>query len=265
MNREFLNPKNYSLAFSCNVSGDKDLIIPDGLELSRTMLIKWQIRNLTKGVNFESIPKAKLSAELEIPGLGTLDSVNYEIKPSIQGKEKVQLISLDANLPYNYNFSNVSSSVSNSVLEFYTSNLMGDFNNPVNVTTDFTPIVAAIAGSSAAEVEAIQAQTAAQNRQVLSETDLDYSATVWSNTPSNHVAVAPDARRLGGSFYNKGNKPLAIDKFVDIATKTAAPQADGLLQPGGTYNFKPAEAGMGYLIYALTSGGTHAVAINLQK
>jgi hypothetical protein len=70
---------------------------------------------------------------------------------------------------------------------------------------------------------------------------------------------------MGGSFYNTGNKPLAIDKFVDIATKTAAPQADGLLQPGGTYNFKPEEAGMGYLIYAITPGGTATVAINLQK
>jgi hypothetical protein len=145
------------------------------------------------------------------------------------------------------------------------SSKMGDFNNPLNVTTDLSPVVAAITASSAAEVAATQAQTAAATRQVVSEIDSTYTATVWSNTPVNHIAVQPDRTRMGGSFYNTGTKPLAIDKFVDIATKTAAMQADGLIQPGGTYNFKPEEAGEGYLIYALTPGGTNTVNINLQK
>jgi hypothetical protein len=265
MIRELLNPNNYALAFSFNVSGNKELIIPDEVSLSPTMLVRWRILNLARGEKIEFIPDADLAIGLEIVGMGKFKFSSYQLKPSIQGDEKVQLISLTPYLPYKMSISNVSNSVVNSIIEFYTSNIMGDFNNPVSVTTDLSPVIAAIASGSAAEVAAIQAQTAMQNRQVQNEAESEYTPTVWSNTPANHVAVPPDSRRIGGSFYNNGNKPLAIDKFLDIGTKTAAMQADGLLQPGGTYNFKPEEAAMGYLIYALTPGGSPKVAMNLQK
>ena len=156
------------------------------------------------------------------------------------------------------------------ILEIYfdptilSSRTMGTFDNPVNVTTDFSPVIAAISASSAAEVAATQANTAVVGRKVVSETDSEYTPTVWSNTPANHVAVQPDPARFGGSFYNTGNKPLQIDKFLVLANKTPASQADGLLQPGGTYTFKVEEAHMGYLISALTTGGLPKVAINLQ-
>jgi hypothetical protein len=259
MNQAYLDPNSYTFAGGFTVSTGKDLVIHESLQRSQTMLIKWQIRQLAKGATIDRIPAATFSAVLEIPGLGHLRPTTYQIDPSIQGDERVQIISLDPTLPYKFTFSQTSELVTNSVLEFYTSNIaMGDFNNPVNVTTDLSPIVAAITASSAAEVAATQAQTAAATRQVRSETESNYTATVWSNVPSNHIAVPPDSARMGGSFYNTGNKPLAIDKFVDIATKTAAMQA-------GTYNFKPEEAGMGYLIYSITAGGTATAAINLQK
>jgi hypothetical protein len=221
---------------------------------------------LAKGVAIDSIAPATLTAVLEIPGMGEFDPIKFSIAPSNQGRKRVQMIVLDPSLPYKINLNNIDDSVMNSVLEFYTSDInMGQFNNPVQVTTDFTPVIAAISASSATETAAIQAQTAAANRKVVSETETEYIPNVWSNKPSDHVAVAPDPTRFGGSFYNSGNKAVAIDKFLDIATKTAAMQADGLLQPGGTYTFQTDEAHMGYLIYMLNGGGAPKVAINLQK
>jgi hypothetical protein len=266
MIQAYLDPNSYIFVGGFTVQNKRDLIVPESLALSQTMLIKWQIRNLAKGATIDQLAPATLSAVLEIPGMGQLEAVTFSVSPSQQGRDRVQLISLDPTLPYKITFSDVSDLVANSVLEFYTSTIdMGEFSNPVNVTTDFSPVIAAISASSAAEVSAITAQTAAQNRRVVSETDSTYTATVWSNTPSNHVAVSPDPTRFGGSFYNTGNRPLAVDKYLDISTKTAAMQADGLIQPGGTYTFKADEAHMGYLIYALTNGGTPTVSINLQK
>jgi hypothetical protein len=267
MNQEYLDFNSYTFAGGFPVPSGKDLIIPESIELSQTMLVKWQIRQLVKGGSIDQIAPATLSAVLEIPGLGELDSDEYQIKASIQGTDRVQIISLDPTLPYKLTFSQNSELVTNSVLEFYTSTIaMGEFNNPVNATTDLAPLISAINAGSAAEVAAISAQTAATTRKVVSETESVYLATVWSSTPGNHIAVAPDPTRFGGSFYNTGTKPLAIDKFLDITAKTSTMQADGLLQPGGTYTFKQDEAGMGYLIYALTSGmTTNPVSINLQK
>jgi hypothetical protein len=266
MNQAYLDPNSYDFAGGYPASGGKDLIVPESLARSQTMLVRWDIRQMSKGGTIDKIPPATLTAVLEIPGLGEFDPIEFRIAPSIQGKKRVQIISLDPSLPYKLTFTQIDRSVTNSVLEFYTSEIeMGQFDNPVNVVTDFSPVVAAIAATSAVEVATMQAQTAAMTRRVVAEAETSYTATVWSNTPNNHVAVAPDAARFGGSFYNNGNKPLAVDKFLDINTKTSAMQADGLLQPGGTYTFKVDEAHMGYLIYALTPGGTPTVSINLQK
>lgn len=266
MNQAYLDPNSYDFAGGYPASGGKDLIVPESLARSQTMLVRWNIRQMVKGSTIDRITPAILTAVLEIPGLGEFDPIEFQIAPSIQGKKRVQIVSLDPALPYKLTFSQIDESVTNSVLEFYISDIeMGEFNNPVNVTTDFSPVIAAIAATSATEVSSMQAQTAAITRKVVSEVETIYTATVWSNTPANHVAVSPDATRFGGSFYNSGNRPLAVDKYLDIATKTPAMQADGLIQPGGTYTFKVDEAHMGYLIYALTSGGTPTVAINLQK
>jgi hypothetical protein len=266
MTQAYLDPNSYIFVGGFTVQNKRDLIVPESLALSQTMLIKWQVRNLAKGATIEQIPPATLSAVLEIPGMGQLEAVTFSVSPSQQGRDRVQLISLDPTLPYKITFSDVSELVTNSVLEFYTSTIdMGEFSNPVNVTTDFSPVIAAIGANSAAEIAAMTTQTAAATRKVVSEAESSYTATVWSNRPSNHVAVPPDPTRFGGSFYNTGSKPLAVDKFLDLTTKTEAMQADGLIQPGGTYTFKVDEAHMGYLIYALTNGGTTTVAINLQK
>ncbi len=265
MSQRFLDPTSYTFAGGFTIPSGRDLIIPDSLVLAQTMLVKWQVRQLAKGVTLDQIPPATLSASLEIAGLGILNHADYQILPSQQGRDVVQLLTIDPTLPHQIKLSQVSDLVTNSILELYTSSItMGDFNNPVNVSNDFSPLIAAVTAASAAGVAATQAQTAAANKRVLREEDLNYTATVWSNRPTNHIAVNPDPTRMGGSFYNNGTKPLAIDKFVDIGTKTPASQADGLLQPGGIYTFKAEEAGMGYLIYALTPGGTNTVAINLE-
>jgi hypothetical protein len=266
MTLEYLDPKSYTFEGGFTVQNKRDLTIPESLVLSQTMLVKWQIRNLVKGVTIDQIPPAILSSSLEISGLGVLDGDEYQIAASQQGRDRVQLITLDPSLPHKFLFTEVSDLVTNSVLEFYTSTLtMGSFNNPVNVTTDLSPVVSAIAAGSAAEVAAIAAQTAAATRQAVKELESIYTATVWSNVPGNHIAVPPEAGRMGGSFLNTGTKPIAVDKFVDIATKTAAAQYDGTIQPGGTYNFGIGEETMGYLLYALTPGGTTTVAINLER
>lgn len=265
MNQAYLDPNSYTFAGGFTVSKGKDLVVPESLERSQTMLVKWQIRNLAKGATIDQIFPATLSAVLEIPGLGQITAVDYQITPSMQGRDRVQTISLDPQFPYKITLTQIDPSVTNSILEFYSTEItMGDFNNPAGAT-DFTPLIAAINAGSTAEVAAINAQTTAANRRVVSEAESNYTATVWSGTPSAHIAVSPDATRFGGSFYNTGTRPLAIDKYVDITLKTTAQQADGLLQPGGTYTFKQDEAHLGYLIYALTSGGTATVAINLQK
>jgi hypothetical protein len=145
------------------------------------------------------------------------------------------------------------------------SSVMGSLNNPVNVTTDFSPVIAAISANSANEVTATSDLKAVVSRKVATETEFIYTPTVWSNNPSNHIALAPDPTRFGGNFLNTGTKPVAIDKYLDISTKTSTAQYDGIIQPGGTYNFTVEEANMGYLLYALGPGGTLSIAVNVQK
>jgi alpha-D-ribose 1-methylphosphonate 5-triphosphate diphosphatase PhnM len=158
MNQEYLDFNSYTLAGRYPVPSGKDLIIPDSFERTQTMLVKWQIRQLAKGGSIDLIPPATLSAVLEIPGLGELDTDEYQIKASIQGRDRVQIITLDPSLPYKLTLSEIDSSVTNSVLEFYTSNLaMGTFNNPGNVATDFSPLIDAINASSEAQIEATEA------------------------------------------------------------------------------------------------------------
>jgi hypothetical protein len=56
MTLEFLDPNTYTFAGGLPVQSGRDLIIPDSLILSPTMLIKWQIRQLVKGATIEQIP-----------------------------------------------------------------------------------------------------------------------------------------------------------------------------------------------------------------
>jgi hypothetical protein len=265
MSLGFLDFNSYTFVGGFTVQRGKDLIIPDSLVLSQTMLVKWQIRQLAKGVTIDQIPPAILSASLEIQGLGTLNHDEHQIIASQQGQDVVQLWTIDPSLPHLLKFSQVSDLVTNSVLEFYSSNLsMAVTNNPSNTTVDLSAVTAAIASSSAAEIAATQALQAAETRQVKKIVESTYNTTVWSNTPVNHAAIQPDPLRMGIVLVNTGNKPVYFDLFIDIATKTPVPQYDNVMQPGGSVTIGIDEAASGVLLYGIGNNNNSTVFINLQ-
>lgn len=262
---EFLDFNTYTFVGGFTVQRGKDLIIPDSLVLSQTMLVKWQIRQLAKGVTIDQIPPAILSASLEIPGLGVLNHTDTEISASQLGKDVVQLWTIDPSLPYRIKFSEVSDLVTNSVLEFYSSDLsMAITNNIGGTTVDMTAVTAAIAAGSAAQVAATQAAQAAQTRKVQTIVESTYNATVWSNTPANHVAIPPDPNRLAIILVNTSNKRVYFDLFTNIANKATTPQYDTYMEPGGTINVEADEAVLGVMLYALTGTGNSTVLINME-
>jgi hypothetical protein len=265
MTLEFLNPNTYTFAGGFPVKSGRDLIIPDSIVLSQTMLVKWQIRQLVKGATIEQIPPATLSAVLEIPGMGVLDRSDSQIQPSQQGKDVVQLWTIDPSLPYKITLSGVSDLITNSVLEFYSSGLsMAITNNIGGTTVDMTAVTAAIAAGSAAQVAATQAAQAAQTRKVQTIVESTYNATVWSNTPANHVATPPDPNRLAIILVNTSSKRVYFDLFTNIANKATTPQYDSYMEAGGTISVGPDEAGLGVMLYALTGTGNSPVLINME-
>ena len=265
MTQRFLDPNCYTFAGGFIVPLGKDLIIPDSLILSQTMLVKWQIRQLIKGATIDRIPPAVLSAVLEIPGLGILNHADYQIVPSQQGRDIIQLLTIDPSLPHQLKLSQVSDLVTNSVLEFYSSNLsMSVTNNPSNVAVDLSAVTAAIAAGSAAEIAATQALQAAEVRQVRKIIESVYNSTVWSNNPSNHIAIQPDTGRMGVVLLNTSNKPVYFDLFIDLSTKGNAPQYDNVMAPGGSVTLGIDEAAAGVLLYCIGGSGNAAVSINLE-
>jgi hypothetical protein len=266
MTLEFLNPNTYAFAGGLPVKSGRDLIIPDSIVLSQTMLIKWQIRQLVKGATIEQIPPATLSAELEIPGMGVLDRSDAQIQASQQGKDVVQIWTIDPSLPYKITFSGVSDLVTNSVLEFYSSSLsMAEITNPSSGAVDLTAVTAAIAAGSAAEVAATQQLLAATTRKITKIIESTYPAAVWTNAPASHIALQPDPSNMAIVLLNTSNKPVYWDLYMDINTKTAAPQYDNVMPPGGSIRIKDEEAISGVLLYTLTGTGTSNVSINIER
>lgn len=266
MTLEFLDPNTYTFAGGLPVKSGRDLIIPDSIVLSQTMLIKWQIRQLVKGATIEQIPPATLSAVLEIPGMGVLDRSEAQILPSQQGKDVVQLWTIDPSLPYKIIFSGVSDLVTNSVLEFYSSSLsMAEITNPASGAIDLSVVTAAIAAGSAAEVAATQALQAATTRKVTKIIESVYTAAVWTNAPSAHIAVAPDPNNLAIILLNTSSKSVYWDLYADINTKTAAPQFDNVMPPGGSIRLKDDESILGVLLYTLNGSGGASVSINQER
>jgi hypothetical protein len=264
MTLEYLDPSSYTFEKGFTVQNKRDLTIPESLVLSQTMLVKWQIRNLAKGVTIDQIPPAYLSSSLEIPGLGVLDGVDHQISASQQGRDRVQLITLDPSLPHKFLFHQVSDLVTNSVLEFYTSDLeMATFNNPVNISTDLSPVVNAIAAGSAAQVAAAQAIATSPGLVTKRLVEVPYAPIPWSGRPKDHVAVTPDPARIGGSIFNSTKNPIAVDQYLDLATKGSSPQHDGIIQPGGSYDLTAIDAAMGVMLYTLDGSKPPAVTINL--
>jgi hypothetical protein len=267
MTLEFLDPNTYTFAGGLPVKSGRDLIIPDSIVLSQTMLIKWQIRQLVKGATIEQIPPATLSAVLEIPGMGVLDRSDSEIQASQQGKDVVQIWTIDPSLPYKITFSGVSDLVANSVLEFYSSSLsMAEISNPASGAVDLSAVTAAITAASATEVAATQALQAATAKKVTRIAESVYNATQWSNAPGAHMAIPPDPNAIAIVLLNTSNRPVYWDLFYDINAKTPAPQYDNVMPAGGSIRIKEEEASAGVLLY--TIGGSAAVAtvnVNVEK
>ena len=273
MTLEFLDPNTYTFVGGLPVKSGRDLIIPDSIVLSQTMLVKWQIRQLVKGATIDQISPATLSAVLEIPGLGVLDRQDAQILPSQQGKDVVQLWTIDPSLPYKVSFSGVSDLVTNSVLEFYSSSLsMAEITNPAVGAVDLSAITAAIAAGSAAEIAATQSLQASMTRKVTKIVESIYQAAVWTNAPGTHIAVAPDPTNLGIVLLNTSNKPVYWDLFIDINAKTQTPQYDNVMPPGGSIRLKEEESSAGVLLYTIaatngngTANSTASVLINIER
>jgi hypothetical protein len=219
MTLEFLNPNTYTFAGGLPVKSGRDLIIPDSIVLSQTMLIKWQIRQLVKGATIDQIPPAILSTSLEIPGLGTISQDAQQIQPSQQGKDVVQFWYIDPSLPYKLKFSGVSDLVANSVLEFYSSSIDIEYmgvSNPSTSTpsTDPAAFQAALTANNAALAQAVGASTGAAVQTALanqeSATEAKNSTTTnvvikaWSGDINNHKILGANPLRIGANLSHPG-------------------------------------------------------------
>ena len=217
MNQAYLDPNNYTFAGSTTVRSGRDLTIPDSILLSQTMLIKWQIRNLAKGATIEQIPPATLTAILEIPGMGVLDRSDAQISPSQQGKDVVQIWTIDPSLPYKITFSGASDLVTNSILEFYSSSIEEDYqymgvSNPASI--DPAAFQAALTGNNEALAQAVGASTGAAVQQAManqviaaeSKTSTTRAVVVkmWTGNISDHLIVPADLTRMGLSAAHPG-------------------------------------------------------------
>jgi hypothetical protein len=266
MTLEFLNPNTYTFAGGLPVKSGRDLIIPDSIVLSQTMLIKWQIRQLVKGATIDQIPSATLSAVLEIPGMGVLDRTDAQIQASQQGKDVVQLWTIDPSLPYKITFSDVSDLVTNSVLEFYQSSLsMATINNPSSDNIDMSAVTAAIAAGSAAQVEAIQIAQAQNSQKVGKIIESVYSAVVWSTNAANHIAVEPDSGNMRIVLLNTGTKDVYWDTFIDIGSKGSTPTYDNVMKPKGSITIEGDESSVGLLLYTIGGTQTSDVQVNIER
>jgi hypothetical protein len=267
MSGGYLDPNSYTFAGGFPIQRNRDLILPADLPLTQTMLVRWTVRQMARGVTLADIPPALISTTLEIPGFGVLNTSDLEVFPSGDSIFRVALINLDPSLPHKIKFHEVDGDlVTNSILELYTSNiLMSQLNNPVNTSTDLSPIITALSAASAAEVAAMQQQIAATTRAVQSIEESVYTAAVWSNIPANHIVASPNPRRMRVELLNTGNRPIGVDLFTDISQKANTPQYDGVIAPGGTYQLDLDQAGLGILLYALAPGGTATVNVQLSK
>jgi hypothetical protein len=266
MNQAYLDPNSYTFTGGFTTSAGKDFIVPESLERSQTMLVRWDIRQLAKGATIDQIEPATLTAVLEIPGFGELDPIEFLIMPSIQARKRVQIISLDPALPYKITLSQIDPLVTNSVLEFYTSDItMSTTTNPANM--DVSAITTAIMASGAAQVAATQSASQTSNLKVKRIVESNYTPVLWSGA-NNHKAVPIDTTdRMGIKLFNNGAVAVAYDTYLDISQKTAAPQQDNIIQPGGETTITADEASMGVLLYtlkAVPNGQTASILITQQ-
>jgi hypothetical protein len=249
----FLDFNSYTFVGGFTVQRGKDLIIPDSLILSQTMLVKWQIRQLVKGATIEQIPPAILSTSLEIPGLGMLSQDEQQIQPSQQGKDVVQFWHIDPSLPHKLKFSQVSDLVANSVLEFYTSSIEEYYMGVTNPSTqDSTTLQSALAANNAALAQAVGASTGSAVQQALANQAIAaesknsktkaFTIKPWSGDIGNHLILPVNLNRMGASAAHLG-------KLISTTNTSTVYIAIG--DPAGRDNMK--------FEYAMAAGGTYIV------
>jgi hypothetical protein len=153
------------------------------------------------------------------------------------------------------------------ILEIYfdpsllsTNHSMSTTSNPA--TIDISALTSAISAGSAAQVAATQAASQAANKTVQRLVESNYTPVLWS-APKNHVAISPDPTCMGIKLYNNGSVAIAYDTFLDINQKSATPQLDNIIQPGGETNIDASESNIGVLLYALSAIPTGKTALIL--
>lgn len=209
---------------------------------------------------------------VNINGLGFYDEKSYSVPPGFANKRKFISVDLNLALPIELVFF-APPTLKKGYIEIFSYNppaneyeqliQMSSFNNPGSI--DFSPLIQAMQANSDAQVAATNAASAAENPTVAAQGEGNYTAIPWSNVPANHIAVQPDPKNIGGKIYNNGNKKVAVDRFVKIADKTAAPQHDGFIDPGGVYDLDGKDCTLGVLLYTLNGNGNQVCLINVDK
>jgi hypothetical protein len=260
--REYLDPSNYTFTGGFPISRNRDLILPTNLPLAHTMLVRWSVRQMAQGVTIKDIPPAILSSTLEIKGFGVLNADEYPIIPSIQGQEKVQIISVDPTLPHEIKFTQVSNLVTNSVLELYAytglepdnishqSNYLPNMgvNNPAS--TDPAALQAAIVAAIPQMAQAIGTQSGAAVQQALANQAIAnesknsktaaYVVKAWSGDIKNHLILSPNLTRMGISASHPG-KLISPTNVSDVYIAVGAPdnrdanKYEYMMSANGTY------------------------------
>lgn len=226
MDRNHLNPANYRSVGSFIVTSGKDCPIPARIELSDTMLIRWQVNQMVRGYDLSQIDDGLLVSEVEIKGFGIVRSQGFTIPASDRRVKRVEIVELDLSLPQTLSFRPPAVGVSNSTLEMYA--YIGDdldlFDErmPTNNPAVFDP-------SLIAQGMAItnQANTANNTK------DTSYTVKAWSGNMANHVALAANPARLGVKIYNSGNNRI----YLDIGSPDGKQfgNYDDVIEKGGTY------------------------------
>jgi hypothetical protein len=217
LNLSLLDPQNYAHVGSYIVPVGKDLILPQRAELSDTMMIRWTINHLAKDVDFLQLDSGLLISEIEIMGYGIIESATFDIPPSNLKNKRVQLINLSLEVPQKLTFRSPSTSILNSVLEFYAytgeeeqvyNTYHTDYmpsNNPVNINTGdlTTAFSAALAGNALNQAQATAAAINNSTKTGFSSSSIA-TAKPWSGDILNHKILDAKPSRLESHVMHTG-------------------------------------------------------------
>jgi hypothetical protein len=249
-----LNPTNYTLIATLPVSRSQEITIPQAIDLSGALLLRWSVLQTERGVSGEGVEDGLLISEVEIQGLGILSSESHSVPPSTQKLKRVSLFALANPQGSKVKFY-PSQGVTNSVLEIYSfiddeitdnsDNYPMPSNNPsasVDPAILTAAILAAVPQQSAqiaAQVgaaidAALQAQQRRDNARNVQPISVDIKP--WTGNPNDHRICRANADRLG---INVNYPDQPNNSEIKIATGTLAGRAekdnDHLLVRKGTY------------------------------